>query len=392
MLSNSLGQLLGVRLLIELGRRLFMQAGQEGFAGRLGGDEFTLLLLPGPDEALESSLDRLSELLSAPFELEGVEIEISIRLGYTRLGESRRPTEELLREAELALIQHRREFSNPWVAYNSSLQEESQQRIALTRGLRQALAEDHFELHFQPKIDLATGTLVSCEALLRWNHPEWGLISPSVFIPVAEQSQLIVLIGDWVLRRACRHLRDWREAGLTRVRVAVNVSLVQFQTGDFASRVRAILDQTGVAAEELSLEITESVFEQTSDPLLSQMRRLHAMGVRLSLDDFGTGYSSLMYLQRYPFDEIKIDQGFVFGLLDNPFSRHIVETILVLARALDAEVVAEGIESAEVADALMTMGCRFGQGYFYSIPLEAEDFRWLLEQRSNLPLTSKGMC
>ncbi|WP_296810349.1 EAL domain-containing protein, partial [Thiocapsa sp.] len=301
-----------------------------------------------------------------------------------------RPTRDLLREAERALLRHRTEASAPWVAYNIRIHEETQQRIELRRELRRALDEDQFELHFQPKVDLATGMLVACEALLRWNHPERGRIPPGVFIPIAEQSQLITPIGDWVLRRACRHLRDWRDAGLepVRVAVAVNVSLVQFQMGDFATRVRDILGEFGVAPQELALEITESVFERESDSLLNQMRELHDMGVRLSLDDFGTGYSSLLYLQRYPFDEIKIDQAFVLHLLDDPFSRHIVETVMMLARALDAEVVAEGIESAAVGEALLAMGCRFGQGFYYSKPLEAEAFRWLLEQRGSLPLTA----
>lgn len=380
----------GDGLLVELGRRLREQAGEQGCAGRIGGDEFTLFLLSDPGEALEARLGRLVKSLSAPFQLNAVEIEISTRLGYTRLGKHRRPVQDLLREAEQALFRHRRESSVPWVAYNTRFHEESQQRIELGRELRRALKKDQFELHFQPKVDLATGMLVACEALLRWNHPERGLIPPDVFIPVAEQSQVIAPIGDWVLRRACRHLRDWRDAGLepVRVAVAVNVSLVQFQRGDFASRVRGILDEFGVAPPELALEITESVFERESDSLLNQMRALHDMGVRLSLDDFGTGYSSLLYLQRYPFDEIKIDRGFVSRLLDDTFSRNIVETVMVLARALDAEVVAEGIESAAVGGALLAMGCRFGQGFFYSMPLEAEPFRWLLEQRSSLPLTA----
>lgn len=376
----------GDRLLFMFGRRLCERAGEYGCAGRIGGDEFMLFLRPSPGETLNMHLGRLVESMSVPFELNGIEVEVPIRLGYTRMGERQRPVQDLLREAERALFRHHTDPSSPWVAYSTHLEEETQQRIELTRDLRRGLNNEQFELHFQPKVDLATGSLVACEALLRWNHPERGLVPPGVFIPIAEQSQLIVPIGDWVLRRACRHLHDWHDAGLQPVRVAVNVSQVQFQVGDLASRVPEILDEFGVAPEDLVLEITESVFEHESESLLNQMRALHDIGVRLSLDDFGTGYSSLLYLQRYPFDEVKIDQGFVFRLLDDPFSRSIVETVLVLARALDAEAVAEGIESAAVADALEEMGCRFGQGYFYSMPLEAEDFCWLLEQRCKLPL------
>ena len=381
----------GDQILVEFARRLADQAGEPGLAGRLGGDEFVLFLLLEPAEPLTTRLGQLRESLSTPFDLNGIAVDITFTLGYTLLGEHQRSVEELLREAERALSQHRKALSLPWVAYSYRLQKVAQQRIELTADLRKALQESQLELHFQPKVDLASGTLVACEALLRWHHPKRGLISPGVFIPIAEQSQLIVPIGDWVLRRACQHLRDWRDAGLKPVRVAVNVSVIQFQTGDFASRVRTVLDQTGIAAEELALEVTESVFQWESEVLLNQMRALRDMGVWLSLDDFGTGYSSLLYLQRYPFDEIKIDQGFVCRLLDDPFSHNIVETVMKLAKVLEAEIIAEGIESAEVRDALLAMGCHFGQGFFFSMPLEAEDFRWLLEQRSKLPLNTSVM-
>ncbi|PYG03889.1 PAS domain S-box-containing protein/diguanylate cyclase (GGDEF)-like protein [Thioalkalivibrio sp. ALE21] len=384
-INEAYGYQAGDWLLREFGRRLEGQAGERGLVGRLGGDEFTLFL-PEPREPLELDLSELQDALTAPFTIHGTEFEISIRMGYTRMGTQQRTAEVLLHEAELAQFRNRAESSEPWSAFTTRLFEETQQRIDLTRELRQALNEDQLELHFQPKVDLASGQLVACEALLRWNHPERGLLPPDLFIAVAEQSQLITAVGDWALERACRHLREWRDAGLDPVRVAVNVSLTQFQVGNFARRVRSTLEESGVAPGELALEITEGVFIQQSTALQRQIRMLHEMGVRLALDDFGTGYSSLLYLKQYPFDEIKIDQGFVFHLLEEPFHRNIVETVLALARAMDAEVIAEGIESARVGEALLEMGCRFGQGYYYSMPLEAEDFRWLLEQRSRLPL------
>jgi len=385
-INDAYGYEFGDLLLVEFARRLQQQAGNKNLTGRLGGDEFTLVLLPSPEEALDTYLNRLVESFSAPFKLDGVVIEIGIRLGYTLLGEHPRSVEDLLRESERALFRHGSGALQPWVAYNDRLREEDHQRIELARELRQAITEDQFELHFQPKVDLTTGMLIACEALIRWNHPTRGLISPGVFIPIAEQSQLIAPIGDWVLRRACEHLREWRDAGLDPVRVAVNVSVVQFQMGDFASQVQDVLKECGVSPEELALEVTESVFERESEVLLEQMCALRDLGVWLSLDDFGTGYSSLLYLQRYPFNEVKIDQGFVFHLLEDAFSHNIVETVMMLAKALKARVIAEGIESAEVADALLGLGCQYGQGYFYSMPLEAEDFRWLLGQRSKLPL------
>jgi len=385
-INDAYGYDFGDQLLAEFARRLQQEAVKPDLVGRLGGDEFTLLVLPDFSEALENDLRRLVDLLLAPFELDGIVIEIGVRLGYSRLGERVRPIEDLLRESERALFRHGSEAIQPWVAYSDRLRDEDLQRISLARELRQAISEHQFELHFQPKVDLTTGALIACEALIRWNHPTRGLVSPGVFIPIAEQSQLIAPIGEWVLRRACQHLKEWRDAGLQAVRVAVNVSVVQFQMGDFAGRVRAVLEECEVAPGELALEVTESVFERESDVLLEQMSALRDMGVWLSLDDFGTGYSSLLYLQRYPFNEIKIDQGFVFHMLDDPFNHNIVEAVMMLARALKATVIAEGIESDEVARALLAIGCGSGQGYFYSMPLEAEDFRWLLEQRSLLPL------
>jgi PAS domain S-box-containing protein/diguanylate cyclase (GGDEF)-like protein len=389
-INDAYGYEVGDHLLVEIGHRLTEQAGEAGLAGRIGGDEFSLFLRPSTDMPLETHLRSLLEALSVPFTLDGVAIDITFGLGYTRLGATPRGVENLLREAERALFRQRAEASSAWVAYDTRFHQEARQRIELTRELRYAIHHDQLELHFQPKVDLATGKLVACEALLRWNHPERGLISPGVFIPLAEQSQLILPIGDWVLRRACQHLRDWRDAGLEPVRVAVNVSMVQFKRGGFARYVQTVLEQSGVRPSELSLEVTESVFEQASDVLHEQMRMLRDMGVRLALDDFGTGYSSLLYLQHYPFDEIKIDQGFVFHLLEDSFSRHIVETVVKLAEALGAEVIAEGIESAAVGEALLAMNCPLGQGFFYSMPLETEDFQWLLEQRSTLPLTEEG--
>ncbi|MCA1772492.1 MAG: EAL domain-containing protein [Halomonas sp.] len=380
--NDAYGYKAGDQLLIEFGRRLLAWARwQNGLAGRIGGDEFTLFLPITRQETWEMVFEPLLDSLTMPIELDENTMELSVRLGYTSFDASPHSTQDLLREAERALRKHREAPSLPWVAYDHQFKEDSQLRIQLTRELRQALDADQLELHFQPKVDLATGAVVSCEALLRWHHPTRGLVSPGIFIPIAEQSQLIVPIEEWVLRNACQHLREWRDAGLDTVRVAVNVSLIQFQTGNLPNLVQSVLSNSGIAPEELVLELTESVFSEASDTLLHQMNALREMGVRLSLDDFGTGYSSLLYLQQYPVDEIKIDQGFVFNLLENAFSSHLVEAVLMLAESLDAEVIAEGIESAAVGEALLAMGCRFGQGFHYSRPLKADDFQQMLKRR-----------
>lgn len=386
-LNDAQGYEFGDQLLTKFGQRLTAEA---QLAGRAGGDVFVAYLALPQGMTAEDRLIDLSEALSRPYDVSNSSVEVGFRIGYSELGRRQRGTESLMREAELALFENRKAGTTkvPWAAYSASIDERARERVRLTRDLRTAVESDELELHYQPKVNLQDGSLIAAEALLRWHHPERGLLPPAVFIPLAEQSQLIGPIGNWALRAACRQLREWRDADLDIVRVAVNVSLVQFTLGGFPETVASTLDEFGVDPQHLSLEITESVFEQASERLLEDIHALHELGVRLSLDDFGTGYSSLLYLQRYPFDEIKIDQGFVRQLLDDPYSHNIVRSVVNLADALNAEVVAEGIESAAIRDVLQSLGCSVGQGYYYSVPLEAEDFRWLLERRSNLPLST----
>ena len=380
----------GDEVLAEVGHRLREHAAPAGIVGRIGGDEFVVLLCGHERDILapEERCRHLARIFDRALSVRGLRIDVKARFGYTLLGGDRRDAQQLLHEAELALFEARQQGDRAWRAYTTELDRQARRRITMTQELRRALANDEFELHFQPKVDLASGELIACEALLRWHHPDRGLVPPGVFIPVAEQSQLIGPIGDWTVTEACRLLREWNDAGLDIVRVAVNVSVVQFRLGRFTDKVREALATHGVAPEGLTLEITESVFEEESELLRRQMRELHELGVRLSLDDFGTGYSSLLYLQQYPFDEIKIDQGFVQHMVEDDYSRKIVATVLGVAGALGADAIAEGIESAEVRDALLEMGCTLGQGYYYSVPLVAEDFRWLLEKRSPLPLAA----
>ncbi|WP_067561516.1 sensor domain-containing protein [Halofilum ochraceum] len=388
-INDAHGYETGDRLLIEIGRRMREMLDEDAITSRLGGDEFAVFLPAHASRGALESREALASVFAAPFSLGEHAIEVSANFGYTVLGPSPRPVEELLREAELALFQKQHaDGAREWTPYTAALDDATRERISVTGELRRALSNDEFELHYHPKVTLDTGALVASEALIRWNHPQRGLQSPGTFIPIAEQSQLIGPIGDWAVREACRQLREWRDAGLEIVRVAVNVSVVQFTVGDFAATVRDALDAHGVEPASLTLEITESVFERESELLQLQLRTLHQLGVQLSLDDFGTGYSSLLYLQRYPFDEIKIDQGFVRWMLDDEYSRRIVQTVLGVAGALGADVVAEGVENEAVRDALFAMGCRIGQGFHYSMPLAAEDFRWLLARRSTLPLAS----
>ncbi len=385
--NDAHGYHVGDQLLIEMARRLENHFSDDTLIGRITGDQFILLLTGDDSASPRERLDQLVDIFHQPIRLSELVIEVAAHGGYTLLGEEERSAETLLHEVEIALHETRQRDNSEFYRYDREMDRLAQQRIDLTRDLRRALEDDQFELHYQPKVDLTTGDVIGCEALIRWIHPERGMQMPGQFIPVAEQSRLIGPIGDWVLFQACRHLREWQEAGLDLVRLSVNVSVEQFRLGDFTRKVQEALEMHALDPSSLSLEITESVFSEESETLRRQLNELHALGVRLSLDDFGTGYSSLLYLQQYPFDEIKIDMGFVRGILDEPLNRNIVSMILGISQVLGADTVAEGVETIAVRDALLELGCRIGQGYYYSMPLEEEDFRWLLAKKSRLPLT-----
>ncbi|MBK1703693.1 EAL domain-containing protein [Halochromatium glycolicum] len=376
----------GDQLLIEVARWLERVAGSNGLVGRIAGDEFSVLLPVAPGADPHEPVQALKRISEHRFLRPEIGIEIAIDLGYTVVTDTAVPAEERLHQAELALFQHRAHGIAPPIAYNAELDQQVHERLELSRDLRTALDERQFELHFQPKVRLVDGQLVSGEALLRWNHPQRGLQPPGLFIPIAEQSQQIGPIGEWALHEACRRLSEWQQAGLEVVGIAVNVSLIQFRLTDFPGAVRTAIETYRIDPGALTLEITESVFEGASTSLLQELNALRALGVRLSLDDFGTGYSSLAYLQRYPFDEIKVDRFFVASALDDHYSRRVLQTVKGVGDALGADLIAEGIESEPVRQALLDMGYELGQGYLFSMPLETEDFRWLLEQGCQLPL------
>ncbi|MDR9437724.1 MAG: EAL domain-containing protein [Thiohalophilus sp.] len=386
-INDDLGYDVGDQLLIEIAQRLEEHLSDGAFFARFSGDQF-IILLPGTDASQpQTQINKLIEIFHHPIHLSEHVIKVATHSGYTLLGEDERSVKVLIHEVEIALHEGRRDNSE-LCGYDWEVDQIAKQRIALAEDLRVALQEDQLELHYQPKVDLATGELVACEALIRWMHPERGMQMPNQFIDVAEQSQLIGPIGNWVLFQACRHLREWLDAELDVVQVSVNVSVEQLRLGGFTHKVQEALETYAIDPAGLTLEITESVFSEDAESSRKQLDDLHELGVRISLDDFGTGYSSLLYLQKYPFDEIKIDMGFVRNLLEAPLNRNIVSMVLGISRVLGADTVAEGVENTAVRDVLIELGCRLGQGYYYSMPLEVEDFRWLLEQHSRLPLTS----
>jgi diguanylate cyclase (GGDEF)-like protein/PAS domain S-box-containing protein len=384
------GFAMGDELLTAIGQRLRETVDPAELVARVGGDEFAFLLRPDDVASVpEAELRRLVEtVFDRPFELApGFEHELSAHVGFTRLGSERRPAERLLREAQLALFHGRAQECLGWVEYTPELDRTLQERTRLIEELTTALAEDQFHLHYHPKVWTASGELHAAEALVRWDHPERGLLPPGAFVPIAEQSGLIVPLGQWVLDEACRQLARWRADGLDIVRIAVNVSAEQFATGGFADDVAATLARHGVDPHALTLEVTESVFARESALLRRQLDALQHLGVQLSLDDFGKGYSSLLYLKAYPFDHIKIDRGFVADMLHDGYSRAVVETVIRIGETVGATVVAEGVENDEQRRALAALGCEIAQGFHYCLPMDEEGFRWLLETREPLPLS-----
>jgi diguanylate cyclase (GGDEF)-like protein len=384
--NSALGHSVGDQLLTQVGQRLQQCTGAKGLVGRIGGDEFAVFL-PAPSNRRAENLRRsLAATFDHPFYIDGIEVDSSARFGYTLGGDRPCSAESLLNEAELALLETRLSSPGTWTLFTRKLHREVRRRVELTHELHQALDARQLQLHYQPKVTLTRGEPIGCEALLRWHHPRRGQVPPGLFIPIAEQSLLICTLGDWVLHEACRHLRTWQDSGLPPVRVSLNVSVTQLRLGDFASRVQQAIAAYGVDPATLTFEITESVFAQEPDRLRQQLNELHRLGVRLSLDDFGTGYSSLRYLQQFPFDEIKVDKGFVQRIERDAYSRMIVAAVLAITEALKAEAVAEGVESLTMRDMLADMGCQVGQGNFFSKPLEQAAFRALLESGARLPL------
>lgn len=345
---------------------------------RLGGDEFTLLLphLRHGENAL-SVAQRIRELMHCPFILEGREMIVTVSIGIAIFPDDGEDATSLLKHADTAMYHAKELGRDNAQPYSAALTEEAMRRLDMESSLRLALERDEFFLAYQPQLDLASGRILSLEALIRWKHPLHGLVPPLDFIPLAAENGLIVPIGAWVLRTACRDAMRWQAAGQP-LRVAVNLSAVQFRNPDLVGEVAAILRETGLPAEYLELEITEGALMENSAATLQALNALRGMGLQLSLDDFGTGYSSLSYLQRLPLNNLKVDQSFVRGLPTDRESMSIVRAIVGLAKNLGLTVTAEGIETREQATLLHGMACEMLQGNYFSQPVAAAEIIALL--------------
>ncbi len=395
--NATLGQSGGDRVLQRIAERLESSVESGGSVGRASGDRF-VVLLSGERRDLwaEQTAERLQAVIAAPIRIDAREIHVTAGVGIAFAPEDSNDAERLLQGAEAALTRSKQQGGGQVAVFAQSMAEEAQQWLETHASLRRALEREEFVLEFQPKISLAHGGIVGAEALIRWQHPEQGRVPPDRFIPMLEKTGLIIPVGEWVLRCACRFLKAWRplvatSGGLrSSFRVSVNLSFEQFRQHDLAGKVREALEDTGIEASSLELELTETSLARDSEAAAETLEQLRSLGVRVALDDFGKGYSSLTYLRNFPIDVLKIDREFIDRVGESAEDEAIIRTILALARDLDIEAVAEGVETDEHMRFLAEERCPVAQGYFFSRPLPVEEFEALLEsgRRFDVPAVS----
>jgi diguanylate cyclase (GGDEF)-like protein/PAS domain S-box-containing protein len=375
LINDTLGHQVGDELLQIIARRLQLCVRGADTIARQGGDEFVLVTSGAPGKyPAGRTLELITQAVAEPCTVGGREYQLTCSIGVALYPQDGRDAETLLKHADSALYRAKDNGRNNIQFFTRELTARLAQRLELEGRLRRALEREQFELYFQPRVDLGSGRIVGAEALLRWHCPEQGLILPGHFVPLAEETGLIVPLGSWVLRAACQQLRAWLDAGLDPGIVSVNISAEQFRSGDLPATVAAILAATGVAAGHLELEITESAVMHDAPRLLEMLNELKWLGLRISIDDFGTGYSSLAYLRRFPVDHLKIDRSFVSDLAHSAGDSTIVRSIVALGHSLGLRVVAEGVESAEQLELLQQIHCDEVQGFHLGRPMPAAEF------------------
>jgi diguanylate cyclase (GGDEF)-like protein/PAS domain S-box-containing protein len=398
LVNDSLGHIVGDKLLIEVSRRLAAILRESDTIARLSGDEFAVLLedITDTDEAVEIA-ERLQKEASLAVNLEGQEIFTSVSIGIAVSSSEYEQPEHLLRDADTALYQAKRFGRARCEIFDESMHERASQLLQLENDMRRALERDEFRLYYQPIFELDSRTLSGFEALIRWQHPTRDLVSPLEFISIAEETGLIVPIGTWVLKEACRQLKIWQETSVfgEQLWVSVNISSKQFMQLDLAKEVQETLAAAQIQPECLKLEITESAMIENIERAVKVLNELKQIGVQLSIDDFGTGYSSLSYLNRLPINSLKIDRSFVMNMQESAENREIIKTIVVLAQTLNLEIIAEGVETADQIAQLQDFACKFGQGYYFARPLDAAAADVFLNDphiSNPLPLKNNSNC
>lgn len=374
--NDSLGHAQGDVLLREVAERLCSCVRRRDTVARISGDEFVLLIenIDSEDRRLNIIADRIADQLRTPFQLAGRELLVTGSIGISLYPEHGDVAELLLMNADAAMYSSKANGRNNIHAYQAAMNAGNVSRLELSNDLHFALERGQLVLHYQPLVNLENGQIFGAEALLRWQHPSRGLLGPGEFIPLAEESGLILAIGKWVTRAACAQAVAWSQEGLPMLTMAVNLSALQFEQPDLAEQVADALDASGFPAEFLVLELTETQLIRGAELAIAATQAIRALGVGLAIDDFGTGYCSLSYLQRFPVSKLKLDRSFVQDLLGKPSAMTITRCVISLGQSLDLKVLAEGIETPEQLAFLQAHGCDYGQGYLFSRPLPSTDF------------------
>ena len=372
--NDTVGYTDGDKILKRIVQRLKHSLRPNEFIARVGGDEFVIVApFENRTEVFRSS-ERLLSLFNDPFVMKGYEFHITVSVGVALHPDDDSIPEELLFKANTAMSYAKKSGKNRFVLYSKNLESDAHEKIVLEASFRKALDSDELILYYQPKIDIKTGNISGVEALVRWQHPERGLLPPAEFIPMAEETGLISQLDEWVLRKACEQNKKWLDSGLPPISVAVNLSSAQFASPKLVGLIETILKETGLKPEYLELEITETMAMDV-DHAIPTLKRLNALGVKISLDDFGTGFSSMNYLTKFTIDRLKIDRSFIWNIDKSASDSNIVVTIIRLAHSLGLKVIAEGVEDNEQLQFLDAHGCDEVQGFFYSKPVPAEEIQ-----------------
>ncbi len=379
LINDALGRQAGDQLLREVAQRFRLALRDQDVVARLGGDEFAVGLFEiGQDLEASMVAQKLMATLADPFIIDGHDLRVGAAIGISVYPQDGMDAETLLRQADIAMYRAKQGTEADGIAfYSQDMNQGMHERMRIESGLRQALGNGELLLHYQPKFCIDDGSIIGAEALVRWQHPERGMVPPAKFIPLAEATGLVVQLGEWVLEQACAQAQAWKRAGLQPIRLAVNVSAREF-TQALPARVQETLRRHGLEPQWLELEITESTLMHNIDRVIGIMDRITALGVKLSLDDFGTGYSSLSYLKRFPIDTLKIDRSFTMGIPQDTNDCAIASTIISIAQQLNHRVIAEGVETEDQLAFLKGAGCNEVQGYLYSKPLPAHEFELAL--------------
>jgi predicted signal transduction protein with EAL and GGDEF domain len=340
---------------------------------RLGGDEFAVLMDEIPNSrAATDFAAAIKSAMNPAFDLDGRQVFATCSIGVA-LGGPDTDANDILRDADIAMYHAKSQGKHRYEVFDAEMRQRAMDRMQLETDLRAAVPRGELDINYQPKISLVDGNIVEFEALVRWNHPVRGFVLPQTFVPLADETGLILPIGEWVLFQACRQLAKWRKRFDRDIGISVNISARQFETAELVSQVRCILAETGIPAASLSLEITESLLLENPESAIRQLNELRAIGIGLKIDDFGTGFSSLSYLHRLPFNELKIDRSFISNFGKKAEATHIVHTIILLGRLLDMKIVAEGVETEDQLNELTALSCDYAQGNFFAKPLPADE-------------------